>query len=185
VGERAPLFALRDLQGIEIRLDQFRGKRPVVLVTGSYSCPIYRQRLPALDRLYEKYRDRAAFFILYTVEAHPLGSASPYADREWVTEENRRERILVVQPSSYEERVRLALECQRRLGSRLPVLVDGMNNAAWAQYGKAPNAAYLIDSQGEVQVRQGWFDPFRFEEAFLQSLGEEPPRWNGGGVGSG
>ncbi len=173
-GERAPKFSLKDLRGQEVRLEQFKGKRPIVLVTGSYSCPIYRKQLSSLEKLYEKYRKRAAFFILYTIEAHPKGQVSPYAGREWVTEENEQQGILVRQPSSYEERLNLASRCQQALRSNIPILVDEMDNAVWEAYGKAPNAAYLIDSKGKVRVRQGWFEPLSFETALLEELQEEP-----------
>lgn len=177
VGEEAPLFTLKDLRGRLVRLEDFKKKKPVVLVTGSYSCPVYRHRHAGLERLFQRYAKRAAFFVLYTVEAHPKGDVSPYADREWVTEENVREGILVRQPASYEERVRLAVRSQAALNSQVPVLVDEMDNAVWQQYGSAPNAAYYIDSRGKVQIRQDWFDPLQFEKEFLTALQEEPARW--------
>jgi hypothetical protein len=154
------------------------GKKPVVLVTGSYTCPIFRQRLPALQRLYDRYRSRAHFYILYTVEAHPSGSPSPYSGKEWVTEENRKDQVLLPQPSSYEERAQLAYQCRQALLISIPTLIDDMDNAVWVQYGQAPNAAYLIDSGGKVQLRQGWFEPMAFEQAFLEIMQEEPPRWD-------
>jgi hypothetical protein len=175
VGDPAPPLILKDLQGRQVRLEGL--KRPLVLVTGSYSCPIYRKHQPALERLYEKYGDRADFFILYTVEAHPAGSPSPYADREWVTEENRRAGILLKAPSSYKERVALASQCRTNLRVGVPILIDEMDNSGWERFGKAPNAAYLIDSKGKVRFRQGWFDPVNLERALLMVLQEEPPSW--------
>ncbi len=176
-GEPAPAFALKDLQGREVRLEQFKKKQPVVLVTGSYSCPVFRRQARALERLRERYGARAAFFLLYTVEAHPVGSASPYAAGEWVTEENRRERVLVRQPESYEERVGRALECRTALNSGIRVLIDGMDNSVWESYGRAPNAAYVIDSKGKIVVRQEWLDPGRLERDLLEMLQEEPAKW--------
>lgn len=177
VGSPAPEFSLKDLVGREIQLSSFKKKKPVVLITGSYSCPIFRESLAGLERLYDRYHTRAEFFILYTIEAHPKGAPSPYAGKEWVTSENERDRILLPQPSSYEERVGTAAWCRTALGSDIPILVDEMDDAVWTQYGRAPNAAYLIDSEGKVQIRQGWFDPIRFEQAFLDALQEESPRW--------
>ncbi len=176
-GDRAPDFRLKDLQGREVTLKEFKGKRPVVLITGSYTCPIYRQRISSLEHLYQKYGKRVAFFILYTVEAHPLGAPSPYSGREWITEENRKEGILFKQPSSYEERCALVSRSRNALRSSVPVLVDDMDNGAWEQYGGAPNAAYLIDDKGNVRLRQGWFDPPAFEKALMEILQEDPPRW--------
>lgn len=176
VGEKAPKFSLKDLKGREVRLKDFRKKKPVVLVTGSYSCPVYRNNLSELKRLYKRYGKRAAFFVLYTVEAHPKGSHSPYTNREWVTEGNYREGILVQQPTTYEDRVKLAARSQRVLRSVIPVLVDEMDNATWIQYGQAPNTAYLIDSRGIVRIQQEWFDPLEFETELLKAFLEEPSR---------
>jgi len=177
VGEEAPEFALKTLRGKEVRLSDFHKKKPVVLVTGSLTCPIYRKNLVGLQRLYERYGGRAAFFVLYTVEAHPVGSVSPYADREWLTQSNQKDGILIPQPADYAGRVKQASRMRQMLSSTVPVLVDEMDNAVWTQYGSAPNAAYYIDSRGVVQVRQDWFDPLGFERKFLGALQEEPPRW--------
>ncbi len=175
--EVVPDLTLKDLDGKSVRLRDFKGKKPVLLVTGSYSCPVYRQRLTALKRLYERYGRRAAFFILYTIEAHPKGQASPYAQGEWLTEENQEIGLLLKQPKGYEERVALASRCQANLQSSIPVLVDGMDNAAWERFGRAPNAAYLIDYKGKIRLRQGWFNPQSLEEELLALLQEEPPKW--------
>ena len=176
-GEPAPDFMLKDLQGNEVGLKQFKKKRPVVLVTGSYSCPVYRRQVSALNRLYEKYHKQAAFFVLYTVEAHPVKDPSPYRGKEWVTEQNTREGILLRQPTSYAERATLASRCKVDLGSSVPVLVDEMDNSVWTRYGKAPNAVYLIDYEGKILLRQAWFDSSRLEEALLKLLQEEPAKW--------
>lgn len=176
-GERAPNLRIRDTRGRELELESLWKERPVVLVTGSYSCPVYRSRGPALQRLSERYGSRAKFIVLYTVEAHPVGSPSPYTGREWVTEENRRQGILVRQPGTFEERARLATECQAALRLEMPFLVDGMDNAAWEKYGSAPNACYLISSKGRVRLRQDWFDPTALERGLLEAFQEEPSRW--------
>ncbi len=176
-GESAPDFILKDLQGREIGLKQFKKKRPVLLVTGSYSCPVYRRQAAALNHLHEKYHEQVAFFVLYTVEAHPVTDPSPYRGKEWVTPQNVREGILLRQPTSYSERATLASRCQADLRSSVPVLVDEMDNSVWTRYGKAPNAAYLIDYEGNIRLRQGWFEPGRLEEVLLKLLQEEPAKW--------
>ncbi|MBI1953701.1 MAG: redoxin domain-containing protein [Candidatus Omnitrophica bacterium] len=176
-GDEVPDLTLKDLDGRPVRLADFKKKKPVLLVTGSYSCPVYRQRLSALKKLHERHGRRAAIFVLYTVEAHPVGEASPYAPGEWLTEENRREGLLLKQPRTYEGRAALASRCQTDLKSPVPVLVDGMDNAAWETFGRAPNAAYLVDYAGKIHLRQGWFEPVAMEEALLALLSEEPPKW--------
>lgn len=50
MGEIAPDFELTDLDGTTVRLRHLRG-RPVVIGFGSYSCPIFSDRVPAMERL--------------------------------------------------------------------------------------------------------------------------------------
>jgi len=177
VGEEAPALPLRDTVGREVELASLWEKTPLVLMTGSHSCPAYRARAAGLQRLFERYGARAKFAVLYTVEAHPAGSVSPYSEQEWLTDENRRDGILLKQPATFEERARLASGSRTALKLEMPVLVDGMDNAGWEEYGNAPNACYLIDSKGEVRLRQDWFDPAALEKGLLEAFQEEPARW--------
>lgn len=52
----------------------------------------------------------------------------------------------------------------------MPVLVDEMDDPVWCTYGAAPNAAYLIGTDGTVVTRQAWFDPGEMESAILAYL---------------
>ena len=75
VGSAAPDFALLLSSGDRrVRLSEFRGKRPVVLVLGSYTCPKFRSQAPVLNALYERYHERAEFLLVYIREAHGAGS---------------------------------------------------------------------------------------------------------------
>ena len=176
-GEEAPNVTLRDTLGRELDLKSLWEEKPMVLVTGSWSCPVYRNRAAGFERLFERYGGRAKFVVLYTVEAHPAGSASPYSHEEWVTDENRKEGLLLKQPATFEERAQMASRCRTALGLGMPFLVDGMDNAAWERYGNAPNACYLINSKGEVVLRQDWLDPPALEKELLAALLEEPAKW--------
>ena len=48
LGQPAPDFALLDLDGNTLRLSDLRGG-PVVLEFGSYTCPIFSDRVPAME----------------------------------------------------------------------------------------------------------------------------------------
>lgn len=58
------------------------GEQPVVLQLGSHSCPVYRYRRFDIFALQREYADRADFVVVYTQEAHPVRSDSPYRDEE-------------------------------------------------------------------------------------------------------
>ena len=159
-GAMAPEFTLKTIEGRSVSLRNLRAQKPVALITGSYSCPAFRGWAEELRKMHADYGDRVTFLVLYTVEAHPKGSPSPYRPgREWVTSDNRRDGILVAQPQNYRNRVKLATLCRDALGLGAPIVVDNLENAVWKAYGAAPNAAYLIGMDGKVVIRHGWFHP--------------------------
>src|SRR5262249_10849317 len=71
VGETAPDFTLRDLDGRQVRLSDYRGRMPVVIEFGSLSCPIVTGRAGDLDTLAQDSRGKAQFWFVYANEAHP------------------------------------------------------------------------------------------------------------------
>ncbi|MCX7825255.1 MAG: hypothetical protein N2689_06820 [Verrucomicrobiae bacterium] len=80
-----------------------------------------------VEQLYEQYKAKAEFLMVYIQEAHPSdGWAMP--DR------NERRGISVKEPKSYGERVRVAEQACSALKIKLPCLVDGMDNAVSKAY---------------------------------------------------
>ena len=66
LGELAPDFTLKTQDGKgPITLSSFRGKKPVVLTFGSYTCPPYRSLSPTLGPLRERFGDRVEFLAVY------------------------------------------------------------------------------------------------------------------------
>ena len=106
------------------------------------------------------------FLIVYTLEAHPLGTNNPYSQRE-VPGKYSRDPIgePIGQPQTYEGRALLATKAGKEDGILATLLVDRMDNAVWATYGPAPNIAYLIGMDGRVLLKQPWYDPKGMEEA--------------------
>src|SRR6476469_10830567 len=63
---RAPDFALPAVgSGKIVALRNYKGKTPVVLVFGSYSCPNFRAASATLEELYAKYGQRIPFLLVY------------------------------------------------------------------------------------------------------------------------
>ncbi len=111
--------------------------------------------------------------VVYVIESHPSGSASPYSGDEWtVANSTDSAGNPVAQPGSYEERVALARETAADEDLTVPLLVDGMDNAVWCTYGPAPNIAYLISQDGTIITRQDWYYPPAMESAIVGHLGE-------------
>jgi len=98
--------------------------------------------LGELEELYDRHGDEVAFFIVYIREAHP--------EDGWVLADNRREEVAVVDPTSLDERAAAADACVVRLRTRIPVLLDGVDDAVALAYGGWPDRLYLIGRDGRV-----------------------------------
>ena len=82
---------------------------------------------------------------------------------------------MLIQPSTYEERVTQASEMAKQLGITVPILIDEMDNPVWCTYGPAPNIAYLIGTDGIIREKLGWYDPEDMKSAIQRYLfGKEP-----------
>lgn len=165
-GAAAPALEARALDGSPVALADIVSDRPVVLQLGSHSCPVYRYRRFDMAALQEDFGERVDFVVVYTREAHPVGSKSPYADDEWLTFANWITWTRIENPETMQQRLQQARWSTRTLGRDDRVIVDEMDNTTWRNYGAAPSAAFVLDANGNVVLRQPWVDP----EAIRQAL---------------
>ncbi len=135
VGEEAPGFRLRDVEGRWRDLGEFLGRGHVVLFFGSASSGNFRRSAPKMDRLAAEWeRLEVRVVLVYTREAHPA--------------------TLRGAPRDFRERCALARRTRKDLGLRIPVLVDDWDDAVHRSYGAMPDAAFLLDPRGKILVRQ-------------------------------
>ncbi len=172
-GEPAPPLHARRLNGEPIQFDPIVGERPVVVQLGSHSCPVYRYRRFDIAELQREFGDRVEFVVVYTQEAHPANTKSPYADEEWLTFANWITDTRVSQPRTMSERLERARWSTQRLERDDLVIVDAMDNATWRHYGAAPTAAFVIDTDGTVVLRQPWIEPEGIRRTLQRLVG--PP----------
>jgi hypothetical protein len=114
--------------------------------------------LGELEELHEQYGDRVEFLIVYIREAHP--------EDGWVLMDNRRAGIALADPATAEERAEVAATCSAALETRIPTVVDGLDDAVALAYGGWPDRLYLIGRDGRVAF-QGGEGPFGFLPAEL------------------
>jgi hypothetical protein len=142
---------------VNLRNELTKGK-PVLLVAGSYTCPVYRRQMEQLNTIFDRYKDSIGIYVVYTVEAHPKGDPSPYSGEEWVTSDNQKEGILYRQPKTYGDRKAIIADMVSRMTIKPQILIDGPCNEWWKNFGPAPNNAHLIDVNGSVAAMHGWFN---------------------------
>ena len=163
VGEAAPAFELTDLEGRAVSLESLRGK-PAVIEFGSYTCPVFRRQVEAIDELRRDFGDTVHWVLVYTKEAHPTDG--------WAIGINAGEGIELPQHTSFEKRLQCARLCTEKLGLDLLVLVDGFEDKVTEAYSGHPNRGYVIDATGTIVSKQGRIDAPKTRKALEQLLGE-------------
>jgi len=163
-GDTIPHFKLYTIHSqpydIQTKLSE---NKPCLIIEGSYTCPIFRSKLKLLDSLVNEYNGKLNFLIVYVIEAHPDSpDVSPYMGMIWVTNENKTEKILFLQPKTYGDRkaVVSALLANTNYPINIPVLLDGPDNQFWKNFATAPNSAFLIKPDGVIYKKHGWFNGF-------------------------
>jgi thiol-disulfide isomerase/thioredoxin len=144
-GDQAPDFTLRSPDGkSSFHLAQLRGVKPVVLIFGSYTCPPFRDVYPTLERLHQTYGEQVAFYYVYIREAH--------AEDGWKMARNQREGIAINDPKTMEQRVTVAQKACAYFKTKIPGLVDTMDDATDRAYAAWPSRIFLVDVNGSVAV---------------------------------
>jgi len=125
--------------------------------------------VPDLNALYQLYRDRAAFYIVYIQEAHAVDA--------WQVASNVKDGVLIASPASAADRSDVAGRCVRDLGIQLPALVDGEDNRVERAYSGWPDRLYVVGVDGRIAFKSD-AGPFGFEpervKATLERLIPEP-----------
>ena len=99
------------------------------------------------------------FYVVYIQEAHPTDL--------WQLRSNERDGVMFASPRTDSERHDTATACVRKLGLKIPALVDGIANATERTYTGWPDRLYLIDRAGKVRFKSDP-GPFGFQPADLE-----------------
>jgi hypothetical protein len=160
-GDTAADFKLYSLTGDSIVLSEvLNSGKPVLMIAGSYTCPVFRNKLININNVVNNFGGLVEVFIVYTIEAHPIVDTSVYFGYVNPGAQNINEGILYRQPTTYGERKAIVQEMLSALTVPVNVYLDGPCNQWWNYYGPAPNNAYLINTDGTVFAKHGWFDKF-------------------------
>lgn len=87
---------------------------------------------------------------------------------------NVRDNVVLASPKSLDERAGVADSCVRKLGIRIPALVDDVDDKVEAAYTGWPDRLYLIDREGRVAFKSApgpyGFHPDQLEHAIRNIL---------------
>jgi hypothetical protein len=109
---------------------------------------------PALKRLYADFRDRVAFVTLYVREAHP-GERYP-------------------QPETFESKLAHARAYQVRDAIPWPVAVDDVEGSLHRALDAKPNAAYIMNVDGNAAFRTLWSNDEQVLREALEATAARP-----------
>jgi peroxiredoxin len=146
-GEPFPEFKLETTDGNTISKQDFLGHKPLLLIFGSLTCPMTASAMPRIKRLQGKFGDKVEFVLLNVREAHP-GEHVP-------------------QPEDIETKTEHARELKQLYGIDWTVATDDIDGTLNRALDPKPNAAFLMDTTGNVIFRSLWASD---EEALNQAL---------------
>jgi hypothetical protein len=139
-------FTLPAVDGSTYSLGANAGKIRAFMFV-SITNPPSRMQMERWSRLMKKYgREDVQLFVIYGRELHP-------ADRKTFRK----------YPPPADMATKTAYAAEFSALGTLPVLVDGLDDAVFSMYGRAPNGAYLVDKDGRLVFRATWADARKME----------------------
>ncbi len=154
-GDLFPQFKLPTIDGRWICKADFVGKRPLLVVFGSISCPLTVSSIEPLKKLHQKFGRDIEFVTVNVREAHPG--------------ENIR------QPMDWEQKQSYARELQARYEIPWDVIVDDIDGTLHRALDTKPNAAYVMGTDGKIVFRTLFAgDHLNLEQALISVVNGRP-----------
>lgn len=133
-GEKYIDFQATTLDGKTVSLSDYLDK-PIVLETGSITCPMYANTKDPMRLLQERYPD-VHFLLLYVREAHPGARTKAV--------------------TTLDKKIENAVSTHELYHEKREILVDALEGHAHQLYGGMPNMTYVIGMDGTVKFRANW-----------------------------
>jgi thiol-disulfide isomerase/thioredoxin len=149
-GERIVDFDLPTLNGGRFCSRDLFETAPVLLVFGSYTCPVTESAAPGLRFLHARFGDRVRFVMVNVREAHPGAN--------------------VPQPNSMEEKRAHAGLLRDLHDLPFEVAVDDIAGSLHRAMSPKPNSAYLLGGDGSILFRAHWANASRALAAALEDV---------------
>jgi thiol-disulfide isomerase/thioredoxin len=154
-GDRVPDFDLPTLGGGRFRSTDLGETAPLLLIFGSYTCPVTDSAAPGLRQLHARFGDRVRFVMVDVREAHP-GKAVP-------------------QPKTLEEKTAHAEQLRDGHSFKFEVAVDDIDGTFHRAMSPKPNSAYLLGKDGTILFRAQWANDTKALAAALEAASDSEP----------
>lgn len=142
VGELAPDFTLKNLEGQPVRLSDFRGKGVLINFWATW-CPPCRFEMPMLQRIYDKHKPHD--FVLLAVD----------------TGERVQGEAMITNAKNYAKAINLSF----------PIVLDEGDQVANLYSLRAYPTSYFVDREGKVtDIRRGAFINEKDVERYLAKI---------------
>ena len=92
--------------------------------------------------MYQKYKDRAGFLLVYILEAHPADG--------WQMDSNEEDGVIFNRATSWSKRESVAGKCAAKLNLTMPVAVDALDNTVDILYASWPERIFVVDSKMKI-----------------------------------
>ena len=163
-GHKVPDFDLPTLDGGRFRSIDLGETGPVLLIFGSYTCPVTDGAAPGLKELHRRFGDRVRFVMVDVREAHP-GKAVP-------------------QPQTVDQKMAHAQLLSDIHDFKFEMAVDDIDGTFHRALSPKPNSAYVLGKDGTILFRAQWANDTKALAAALDAIaaGNTPRRSQSGGV---
>lgn len=132
-GQTIPNIDVFNTNGEQLKLYDLSKDQPLLLITGSLTCPMTISSIPSVGDFQNEMGDAVNIALVYVREAHP-GEKVP-------------------QPMSLDEKIDHAKRLREVYGTDFPIIVDGIDGELHQALDIMPNSAHLIDSEGILLFR--------------------------------
>ena len=125
-----------------------------VLTFGCLTCPPSMWNISGLEAVNRDYYPKGVrFYFIFKSLAHPELAGN------------------YVQPFTLDERLAMARQAEKQFGTKIPWVVDAMDNRLKHALGDRPNSQFLIDPEGVIVRKRAWANPQQVRKDLEQLVG--------------
>lgn len=155
-GDSLPDIYFYDTSGKKVPADSLLNGKPIMFITGTYSCPSFRNNAKRIKKKIRKEKEVYDIYYVYLFEAHPV-TWSPYGKEMNNLPINRKQNINLQQQKTIRERINAAVHANNVFKLKANILVDNENNSFYRSILSSPNGYMVFSPTGILQEQRVWF----------------------------